>query len=214
MSNPFDLVIFDLGGVLVRHVRSWAEGHERAGLPADPPDHPDFEAGRRVLSARHQRGDLPSERYFEEVAALSDGVYTASAVRAIHAAWLIEEYSGVGAVLDALDATRVGTAVLSNTNVAHWQRELDPATARFPSILRAQHRYASHELGCAKPEPAVYAAVERGVGREPERILFFDDLPEYVEGARVAGWTAELVDHAGDTAAQLLAALRRHGVIE
>ena len=44
-------------------------------------------------------------------------------------------------------------------------------------------------------------------------ILFFDDDPANVEAARARGWRAERIDAAGDTAAQLLDALRRHAVI-
>lgn len=32
MSEPVDLVVFDLGGVLVRIVRSWGKAHARAGV--------------------------------------------------------------------------------------------------------------------------------------------------------------------------------------
>ena len=44
-------------------------------------------------------------------------------------------------------------------------------------------------------------------------LVFFDDLPENVDAARACGWNAVQVDHAGDTAAQVLAGLRAQGAM-
>ena len=44
--------------------------------------------------------------------------------------------------------------------------------------------------------------------------IYFDDLLDKVEGASAVGWTAELIDYTGDSAAQMLAILRRCGVLD
>ena len=80
-------------------------------------------------------------------------------------------------------------------------------------LLRARHRFASHLLGLVKPDPAIYRAVERETGHPGSRILFFDDLEANVRGAREVGWTGVRVDPRGDTAAQMLAALRTHRLL-
>jgi FMN phosphatase YigB (HAD superfamily) len=46
----------------------------------------------------------------------------------------------------------------------------------------------SHEVGLAKPDPAVFALTARRLGVRPEEIVFLDDVPGHVEAARVAGW--------------------------
>lgn len=47
-------------------------------------------------------------------------------------------------------------------------------------------------LGCSKPEPAFYAAVEARSGFRPDEILFIDDKAENVEAAQERGWKAAL----------------------
>ena len=198
-----DLVVFDLGGVLVQIVRSWAEAHERAGLSFPPPSASEFEA-RRAALPRHDNG-------------IDDqGVYTAEDVRRMSDAWLIKEYPGISRVFDALKAACVDTAVLSNTNDAHWVRlYVQPQDEpEFPTLARAKHRFASHVLGVEKPDARAYRHVERVTGHSADRIMFFDDLLENIEGARAVGWTAELIDHTGDTASQMLASLRRRGIVD
>lgn len=48
----------------------------------------------------------------------------------------------------------------------------------------------SSDIGRRKPEPAAFAAVLSEIGLPPQRILFFDDTQENVEGARCAGMRA------------------------
>jgi glucose-1-phosphatase len=215
MQNRFELIVFDIGGVLVKAVRSFVEGHERAGLPFPPPSGPEFEAKRSLLP-RRGIGAIDSERYYALFADASQGVYTEADVRKISEASLIEEYPGIGSVFDALEAISLESAVLCNTNDAHWAILFPqtPDEPRFPTLTRVQHRFASHILGVEKPDSRIYHHVESATGHTADRILFFDDREENVEAARTVGWTAELIDYTGDTTAQLLASLRQHGVID
>lgn len=47
-------------------------------------------------------------------------------------------------------------------------------------------------LGCAKPDPDFYRAIEARTSLPPEAIFFIDDSPANVDGARACGWTAAL----------------------
>ena len=63
-----------------------------------------------------------------------------------------------------------------------------------------QHRYGfeelvdtivySHEVGLAKPDPAVFRLTEERLGVEPHEIVFLDDHDGHVEAARRLGWNA------------------------
>ena len=66
--KPYDLVVFDLSGVLVQVVDSWADGHARAAIAGEPPTDPDFEPRRLELSERRQRGELAVAEYYRLVA--------------------------------------------------------------------------------------------------------------------------------------------------
>ncbi|MQA00821.1 MAG: HAD-IA family hydrolase [Dehalococcoidia bacterium] len=213
--SPVDLVVFDLGGVLVRIVRSWREAHEGAGLPPHPIlDSPAFLAASAEVHRQHQVGTLAFDEWCERVVACSDGAYTVEDAARILDAWSMDEYPGVGGLIEAVHAAGVATAALSNTNPRHWLSLCpeDRVWDRYPSVGRLQSHHASHLMGLMKPDPAIYRALEDATGHRGERILFFDDGEANIEAAQAAGWRAELVDHTGDPAAQMLEALRRHGV--
>lgn len=214
MSN-IRLVVFDLGGVLVRIVRSWEEAHEAAGLePGRAPSSERFRRERARLAMAHQTGAIESGAYFEETAAVSDGVYTAEEIETVIGAWMYGEYERVGEVVDVLEAAGVETAAMSNTNAFHWQMlRRDGDSSRFPTVARLRNAFASHLVGAAKPDAAFYEAVERETGVPAGRILFFDDVEGYVAAAREMGWQAERIDPAGDTAGQMRNHLTRYGVI-
>ena len=214
VQRQFDLVVFDIGGVLAQAGRTWAEDAAQAGFSFPQSWLDPFEARRRLLPRRGV-GEIDSERFHLLLAEASDGVLSADDARRITNASFVAEYPGIDAVFDALEGAGMETAVLSNVNDAEWERLFPRAGVQpeFPTLARVRHRFASHLMRTEKPEPLAYREVERGTGTPGERIMFFDDRAENVESARRLGWTAELIDHTGDTAAQLLALLRRHGVI-
>lgn len=103
---------------------------------------------------------------------------------------------------------RYRTAILSNS--ADGARREEQRRYDFAGLVDTI--VYSHEVGVAKPEPAIYEITADRIGAEPDEILFLDDSPAAVEGARVAGWYA--VQHV-DTAtliAQLTAVLERGGL--
>jgi HAD superfamily hydrolase (TIGR01509 family) len=77
--------------------------------------------------------------------------------------------------------------LLSNTNEPHvaWIRE------HYPDIFPLFDQCVfSNEVGRRKPEKAIFRHVELLTGEPPERHVFVDDVPAYVEAARAAGWQA------------------------
>jgi len=75
--------------------------------------------------------------------------------------------------------------LLSNTNEPHveWIREHYPQI--FPLFDRC---VLSNEVGMRKPEAGIYRHVQSLSGAAPERHVFIDDIPEFVQGARTVGW--------------------------
>ncbi len=226
MSGEIRMVCFDLGGVIVKHHRSWraacaATGMEfRVGI-----EDPALVARRRALTHLYHVGRIGCEDFFARAAEEgTGGLYTPGEVRTLHDAWIYAEYEGIAGVLERLvRAGRARTGVLSNTNAAHWARigaRIGPAASatgaalpHFPSAGVLEHRHASHLLGLAKPEEAIYRAYEEATGTRGGEVLFFDDLAENIGTARALGWQGVLVDHTGDTARQVEDTLRAHGLI-
>lgn len=211
-DSPIRIVVFDLGGVVVRICRSIQEAGRLVGI--DVPGtalSPASRAERRAIHARYERGQLACDAFFDEIARTTGGLYAPEQFRAMHLAWITGEYPGVGALIDDLHARGLETGVLSNTNTSHWNQMHTPG--RFPTVLKARLRHASHLLGLAKPDAAIYAEFARQTGFAPSEIVFFDDLEPNVAAARASGWNAHAIDHAGDTAAQMRAALHDlHGL--
>lgn len=123
------------------------------------------------------------------------------------ARWL-EADSGVNTraldVVDALrrDGIRCYVASTQEAERAAYLRDEIALGRRFDGL------FFSCELGLQKPDRRFFEAVTQTIGVEPEKLLFFDDHQVNVEGARAAGWTAELYRIGDDMRARL----REHGV--
>jgi len=206
---PVSIVCLDLGGVVVRIRRSFAEALRAAGAPEGLFESlaPDAVARVAAESALHQRGEIGFDAWLARThRALGERVERGLLARA-HDAVIVGEYPGVAAAIGRLRRAGARTACLSNTNDRHWEAMLP-----MPALAAIEHRHASHLLGLEKPGEAIYRAFERAVGARPGEILFLDDLPENCAAARRCGWHAVEIDHERDTPDQIIAAARAHGV--
>lgn len=222
MNSPSEIrcVCFDWGGVILKFCRSFADGVKAAGLDLrEGAIDAEAIAARRGLANEYSMGRISRAEFLRATSLASAGLYTEEELERINHAWLLEEYPGVGLVVDELNALpHIETALLSNTTEIHWERQHEEPCRRngiphFPTASKLKHRHASHLLGLLKPDEAIYAAFERETGFSPPGILFFDDLEENVRAARARGWRAVQIDHTGDTAAQIRAALREHSIL-
>ncbi len=202
------IVVLDLGGVVVRICRTWQEGCAAAGVPVRAGAEEHLSGAQVVqLMDQHQRGRLACVDFHEQLSRAMRGLYTPQELSAIHRAWTQGDYPGIKEAIDRIHIAGVDTGCLSNTNASHWEQLQQSA-----ALSRVRHQHASHVLGLAKPHAEIYRAFERATGYTPAEIMFFDDLEDNVAAAQACGWNAVRVDHTGDTAAQVLAALRHAGV--
>lgn len=211
MGHDIRLVCFDWGGVLLKICRSWEEGCEAAGVSVC-----NKRAAKKCmnkldeLSKRFHTGQMSDKAFFRSIAKASDDLYEPEQVRAIHDAWLLEEFPGVHELVEELNALpTVATALLSNTNALHWARKEE----EFTVAASLEHQHASHLFGLAKPDEKIFAAFERRVGAAGEQILFFEDTETNVDAAREFGWNAELIDPLGNPAEQMREHLSAYGVL-
>lgn len=184
-GSRFDVLLFDLGGVLV--------------------DFAGFEELGRMLPGRPDRArvrsrwiDSPSVRRYER-GAISRQEFAAGVIReldlplapdellAAFAGWARGPYPGAAPLLRRLRG-RYRLACLSNSNELHT-----PAHRRSVELL-LDRCYFSDELGYVKPEREIYEHVVRDLGVPPQRIAFFDDTPVNVEAAHRVGLPAYEVD--------------------
>ena len=115
------LIVFDLGGVIVRICRSIKEAGDRCGISVREEDiTPERRAERRAIHARYERGQITCDEFFAAIAQTTGGRFSPDQFRAMHLAWIIDEYPGVSRLIDDLHAAGFPTGVLSNTNASHW----------------------------------------------------------------------------------------------
>ncbi|GAA5202732.1 HAD-IA family hydrolase [Microbacterium jejuense] len=101
--------------------------------------------------------------------------------------------------------TRCYLATNQDTYRAACMRDKAPYDEAFDGA------YYSCDVRAAKPAAGFFDHIATDLALPPERLLFLDDQPANVEGARLAGIRAECWTHT-DGIPALLAILDRHGV--
>lgn len=95
--------------------------------------------------------------------------------------WLRPE-PAVVELLAELESAGVPLALLSNAPVSFARvAEREPWTRHF------RHLLFSGDVGVAKPDPRIFAALAERIGAEPADCVFFDDRQVNVDGAVAAG---------------------------
>ena len=182
MAAGVDLVLFDLGGVLIEvaGVRSMLE---LTGMDSEE------ELWRRWLTCRWVR------RF--ESGGCSETEFAAGLVEDwqldLSSSAFLEAFRGwptgpLPGAADLVAQTRasVPTGCFSNTNALHWHGHI----AAWPLAGLFDHRFLSFELGRLKPDVAAFAQVADLLEMPAARVLFLDDNALNVAGAQAAGFQA------------------------
>ena len=187
--RTIEALLFDLGGVIIdidfgRVFSRWA---------ALSPLSAEQIAERFVfgdLYHRYERGEIGDREYFDSVReALRSDADDARVLEAWNAVFTGPNRVNL-ALVNRLSA-QMPVFAFTNTSASHqraWSRAYPDVVAAFRRI------FASAETGMRKPERRAFDAVIDMIGADPDAILFFDDLPSNVAGARDAGLQAILVD--------------------
>ena len=159
---PFDVILFDVGGVLLSN--GWDHCEREIVLDRFHVDRAEFEARHPDPYRAWERGAIPVEAYLDATVFYQpDGAI------------------GILKELAASDKYMLGAL----NNEARETNEY-----RFTHFgLRKYFRVAlsSCYLGLRKPDPAIYRRVLDILGRPPERILLIDDREENTLAAAASG---------------------------
>ena len=198
----FSVVCVDLGGVMVRIRHSWPEICAAAGLDSTLGEPLGRIATYKPI-ADYQSSSLSEADYLAKLAHDLGGTSIEQALAA-HNAILDRDYDGAAEWVSEVQAGGTKVYCLSNTNELHYRAFF---SGRFPVCEAFDHLLSSHIVGANKPEPAIYRAMEDLAGAQGSEIVFFDDHPPNVEGARAMGWQAHQIDPMGDPVGQIRAIL-------
>jgi putative hydrolase of the HAD superfamily len=179
---PFQALIFDAGGVFVPYDNEVL--FERLAKRCSAPD-----AHERIRASHGDRGLGTGETPISHVhRRLVDELGYEADWDGFLGDWSC--HLGVDDDMLALMTALAGeqrVAVFSNTNAEHWARVDAMANGRLGPF----ELYLSHEIGAVKPDVGAFRRVAERGGFQPGRCIFFDDMAENVEAARLAGFEAE-----------------------
>ncbi len=95
-----------------------------------------------------------------------------------------------------------GVPVFSLTNFGIQSYEL--AAGHYPFLREFDRDFISGHLGMIKPDPAIFAALEKGSGIAPADLIFTDDRDDNIAAADARGWRTHLFDGPEGWAARLV----------
>jgi FMN phosphatase YigB (HAD superfamily) len=180
---PFQALIFDVGGVFVPHDNDMLYARLASRCTAQ-----DAEARIRGQSGKTGVGSgMISVQDLHR--RLADELGYAGGWETFADDWCC--HLGLDhAMLDLIErlAETQRVALFSNTTDVHWTRVDNLSGGR---VMRLE-QYLSHLIGAEKPDLQAFRIVAEQGGFEPARCLFFDDVQKNVDGARAAGFQAEL----------------------
>ena len=193
-----DALLFDLGRVVLdidfgRVLGCWAR---HAGCePTQLAQH----FLRDELYHRHEKGEISDAVFFAGLrSSLGIEISDAQFLEGWNAIF-VGVIPGINRLL-ARASTRLPLYAFSNTNaphVAHFSGQYAEVLGHFREI------FLSSTIGLRKPDAEAYDHVVQAIGVPSERIVFFDDLDENIEGARQRGLKAVLVRSPDDVARAL-----------
>lgn len=197
-----DVLLFDLGGVLV----DFSGIDDLSKLLPIPLDHATVR--QRLIACpilrQFEVGALEPPAFAKAFVSAWDVVVSPETFLAEFRMWSRALLPGARELLSAL-RPHYRLAALSNSNAVHWDR--NTTDLGVDGLFDAA--YSSHQLGRHKPDPAIYREAIARLGVPAERVVFFDDVEQNVEGARAVGLTAFHVRGVGE----LVECLRHHGFL-
>ncbi len=196
-----DALLFDLGRVVLaidfsKTLACWA-GH--AGC--EPASLVGRLSSRDEIYQLHERGEISDAEFFAGLRELLGiGISDAQFLEGWNALFA-GEMPGIAPLLKRA-ANHLPLYAFSNTNGAH----VEHFSVAYADLLGDfREIFLSSTIGLRKPDAAAYDHVVNAIGVPASRIVFFDDLPENIEGARARGLTAVQVKSSDDVAHTLAA---------
>jgi putative hydrolase of the HAD superfamily len=182
---PFDVILFDVGGVLLTN--GWDHGERAAAMEYFHLDPAAFEARHPAPYDAWERGAISLKSYLDATVFYEPRHFSQDDFFGfmLNQSKLLP--NGALGILEEIAASHKCMVGALNNEARETNQ------FRFESFgLRHYFDVAlsSCYLGLRKPEPAIYRRALDILGRPAERILFIDDRTENVAGAEAAGMKA------------------------
>ena len=178
------LILFDLGRVLA----DLGSPSKRMRLPISDDEFWDTWLSLPVVQS-FERGDICAEEFLPRLAQALDIGDEPGEFRQRFLDWHPCLYPAVGSLISSLGGECI-LALLSNTNILHWNHIRDEA-----SVFRQfDHLFLSFEIRYCKPESGAFDIVLESMPVSPSEILFLDDMEQNISAASRLGIQAVQVN--------------------
>jgi glucose-1-phosphatase len=180
--KKYSVIVFDLGNVLIPFDYSHA---------LEKLNEIDNELGSKFweyymvnykLHRDFERGDIEEEDFINKILLFFENKIDRETFCNLYSK-IFTENKEVTKLLPQLKKKYI-LVLLSNTNSIH----MEYGWKDFPFIENFDKMILSHQVNAVKPEPKIYKAVEEYTQKPPGEHLFIDDIEEYIEAAKSAGW--------------------------
>jgi|SRR5580698_473190 putative hydrolase of the HAD superfamily len=179
---PFDVILFDVGGVLLTN--GWDHGERADTMAHFHLDRPTFEARHTANYDAWERGAIPMKTYLDATVFYEPRDFSQDDFFAYmlgQSKILPDSGLGILGELAASDKCMVGALNNEARETNEYRFEKFGLRRNFEVAL------SSCYLGLRKPDVAIYKRALDILGRPGERVLFIDDREENVAGALAAG---------------------------
>jgi putative hydrolase of the HAD superfamily len=182
---PFDVILFDVGGVLLTN--GWDQRERATAIEHFHLDHAEFEARHLAPYDAWERDAIPMTAYLDATVFYEPRAFTREEIFAFMLTQSKPQPDGALGILEELAASDKCLLGALN-NEARETNEYRFTHFGLRKLFQAA--LSSCYLGLRKPEPAIYRRALDILGRPAERVLFIDDREENVAGAITAGMKA------------------------
>ncbi|MFM8963734.1 MAG: HAD family hydrolase [Sphingomonadales bacterium] len=187
MSINYKALLLDLGGVLIDiNYNATEEAFKKLGVTDFKERYTQF--AQNELFDRFECGQISPQHFINLLLPYTAPGTTPNAVvaawNAMIGAFPVEKI----ALLNRLSQT-LPLFMLSNTNELHWtpvQKAWNRSSKQEMEVY-FQTIFLSHQIGKRKPTPETFSWVCEQIGFEPKDVLFIDDSPQHIDGAKAAG---------------------------
>jgi putative hydrolase of the HAD superfamily len=182
---PFDVILFDVGGVLLTN--GWDHCERAKVLDHFHLDRAEFEARHAAPNDAWERDAITAKEYLDATVFYEPRSFSHDDfLQAIFAESQLLPNGALGILAELAASDKCVLGVLNN-------EAREPNEHRFNRFcLRdyLQVAFSSCFLGLRKPGPAIYRRALDILGTPSERVLFIDDRAENAAGAASAGMKA------------------------
>lgn len=209
-------IIFDLGGVLLDlNMQGVAQACQRLGINPElffvKADEKNTSTVCQGISAskaitEYQVGSMTTDQFLALVLShCKEDITRKDVIEAWNACIGLIPQERLDMILE-LRRRGFHTHLLSNTNDMHWEeiKRRYFSEDGYTCADLFDNVFVSHEMHLAKPEPEIYHAAVRQIGRPAAHCLFIDDTLLNVEGAQREGLQGAWLDLTKESIGELI----------